>query len=761
MPLDYSGQNLRGRSFKGQNLTGANFSKADIRGADFSNATLRGANFSHAKAGLQDHWTIGLIIFSLLLAVISGFYWSCGAGSVLPSINNTSETDNSSENNFFYTNLGRFIPLAILFYAIIRLGLVTTLGFLTVAATVALITIAVLMAAIFVVWAVLKIGEIKIPTGEEKITWEHKFDFTGFQDWILSIPLQAIFSLYSLILAVLVGVAPGTVAVSVAEIVGGRLVVKGVVTAAVVVPAVFVLFWDLLFKIKSQLYIQSQLYIWELGWNKAITTANAAIGAAIGMAFCVYVSKRALARDEKQAFIRNIIIAITAWRGTRFRGADLTDAIVTKATLTNTDFKKANLTRTRFYEVKGLDCAKVGDSILASQAVLKLLTSGDGKGKSYAGVNLKGANLIGANLKEVNLKDADISEATFQGACLERANLTLTQAVGTDFTSAQMTGACVEAWNIESTTKLDNIDCRFIYLLENPKPGNDDRERRPSSGEFQPGEFTKLFEEVLNTVDLIFRNGIDWKAFVNAFQTVQNQNEDTELALQSIENKGDGVVVVKVGVSDGADKEKIHSDFTQNYQLALQAVEEKYKAVLQAKDEEILFHRQQSAKIPEMIISLANKPINVQVDNKLENKNMTNSNDASRNFQMGNVGGNFNASGQALNLGDISGTVTNTINELPKSPEPQKPGIKELLTQLQAAIEAEKDLSQEDKAEALEQVKTLAEAGKNPQEGAKQKEAKTAMKILKGTIAGLPVAATLVEACSKLLPLISKFLGLG
>ncbi len=105
-----------------------------------------------------------------------------------------------------------------------------------------------------------------------------------------------------------------------------------------------------------------------------------------------------------------------------------------------------------------------------------------------------------------------------------------------------MTGACVEAWNIKSSTKLDNVDCRFIYLLENPKPGTDDRERRPSSGEFQPGEFTKLFEEVLNTVDLIFRDGIDWKAFVAAFKKVQVENEDTELAIQSIENKGDGVV---------------------------------------------------------------------------------------------------------------------------------------------------------------------------------------------------------------------------
>ncbi len=210
------------------------------------------------------------------------------------------------------------------------------------------------------------------------------------------------------------------------------------------------------------------------------------------------------------------------------------------------------------------------------------------------------------------------------------------------------------------------------------------------------------------------------------------ENEDTELALQSIENKGDGVVVVKVGVPDGADKEKIHSDFTQNYQLALQAVEEKYKAQLQAKDEQIVIYRQQSGEMAEIVRLLANKPINVQVDNKVENKNMTNSNDASRKIEIGSVGRDFNASGQALNLGDISGTVTNTIiNDLPASPEAEKPGIKELLTQLQAAIEADTNLPQEDKAEALEQVKALAEAGKNPQEGVMQKAAKTAIKILK------------------------------
>jgi uncharacterized protein YjbI with pentapeptide repeats len=70
--LDFSGQSLRGRSFKGQNLTGANFSNIDIRSTDFTNATLIGANFNRAKTGLQRRWTVGLMLCSLLLLIVSG-----------------------------------------------------------------------------------------------------------------------------------------------------------------------------------------------------------------------------------------------------------------------------------------------------------------------------------------------------------------------------------------------------------------------------------------------------------------------------------------------------------------------------------------------------------------------------------------------------------------------------------------------------------------------------------------------------------------
>jgi len=82
------------------------------------------------------------------------------------------------------------------------------------------------------------------------------------------------------------------------------------------------------------------------------------------------------------------------------------------------------------------------------------------------------------------------------------------------------------------------------------------------------------------------------------------------------------------------------------------------------------------------------------------------------------------------------------------------------LTKLKEAIESEAALSPEDKAEALEQVKALAEAGKKPEDGLLRKTAKTAVKILKGTVASLPDTAKLAEACSKLLPIIISLLAL-
>ena len=198
----------------------------------------------------------------------------------------------------------------------------------------------------------------------------------------------------------------------------------------------------------------------------------------------------------------------------------------------------------------------------------------------------------------------------------------------------------------------------------------------------------------------------------------------------------------------------------QAYEQIIKNLEAKHKSELQAKDRDIKFYRKKSLELNEILKLLATRPVNVIISNEVkstsQNKVMSDQIDQSRKIEI--TGGTVNASGAgALGLGDISGTVANTINQLSDSAKPDEPGIKELLTELQTAIEAS-DLSDKSKALALKQVKALAEVGKNPQESTMQEAGETAMTMLKGILAGVPSAVTLVEACSKLLPAIASLL---
>ena len=111
------------------------------------------------------------------------------------------------------------------------------------------------------------------------------------------------------------------------------------------------------------------------------------------------------------------------------------------------------------------------------------------------------------------------------------------------------------------------------------------------------------------------------------------------------------------------------------------------------------------------------------------------------------------------NLGDVSGILTTTINQLPES-NSQEQETKELLSQLQDLIANETSLEEEDKSDALEEVKNLAEATQNPHEG-KKKTAKKAIRILKGIFTGLPTATKVVQNLDKLLEAVSQLPGLG
>ncbi len=335
-----------------------------------------------------------------------------------------------------------------------------------------------------------------------------------------------------------------------------------------------------------------------------------------------YIAYYKILNDEDLSlYIKAIGLSFSSFGTINFRQANLINANFFGSNILYANLENAILDGVCFYDVKNLETAKLDGTILADPNIQKLLVSrGQGEGKNYRGKNLKGAylveaNLSGADLSEVdisganlsmanlsgaNLSSSDLSNANFKGANLSETVLVATQALGTNFSEATLTGACIEDWNINSATKLNDIDCQYIYLK------SDKQERCPSSGEFAPGEFTKLFQKALETVDLMFKNGIDWEAFAYSFRKIQVENEGSELAIQSIEAKGDGVVVVRVNVSPNADKAKIHSDFIQGYEFAHKVLEDRYRAELSGKNTQIVHYSEEVQRQGEYINNLFN-----------------------------------------------------------------------------------------------------------------------------------------------------------
>lgn len=208
--------------------------------------------------------------------------------------------------------------------------------------------------------------------------------------------------------------------------------------------------------------------------------------------------------------------------------------------------------------------------------------------------DLSKADLYGANLSRAYLYEANLSGANLYGADLSR-----TQALRTNFEGATFTGACIKDWNINSQTNLNNVICDYVYLKK------DNQERRPHdpNKNFIPGEFTQLFQKALETVDLIFSDGIDWNAFLTSFKELQDKYGEENVGVQALERKSDRTFVVRIEVPPDANKAIIEKSFWQ-----------KYKPILEAKDEQIAFYqneieckRQENTELLGIVKTMAKK----------------------------------------------------------------------------------------------------------------------------------------------------------
>jgi uncharacterized protein YjbI with pentapeptide repeats/uncharacterized protein (DUF697 family) len=184
--------------------------------------------------------------------------------------------------------------------------------------------------------------------------------------------------------------------------------------------------------------------------------------------------------------LQRIVVAIGATGGAQFARADLMLANFTQAQLKGTDLRRARLMRTQFQNSQDLDKAWFSrTAIQRHPEVRSLLVSAQGGRQSLREVNLSGASLGGANLHGADLRDADLTQANLAGANLEEADLTRANLLGADLSGARLSGACIMDWNIDATTQLGGVDCRYLYR----RP----QQRDPALGTWPGGEFTRLF----------------------------------------------------------------------------------------------------------------------------------------------------------------------------------------------------------------------------------------------------------------------------
>jgi uncharacterized protein YjbI with pentapeptide repeats len=450
---DFSGWDLRGVNFKGLDLSGVNFANADIRGANFADATLRNANFTGAKAGLRKRWMIAQFIGIFLLSTSLTFFSYFFNETLLPNY--------FSPESIIHGNIFTYLSIAI---TLITSCSVIAYQGLTARAVGIILSTGATIFTIALVYSV-ALDAIVPDAGSGEFTDSSVIGGIG-----ASVALTCA-SLISIIVAGVflgVGVFLGAgIFASTGVVVGGigGIVLGGEFTGAIAVAAAVLM----------------------LGF---------------------FIAWRTTKGDKKFVLAHSLGINIGAIGGTSFCGADLTAADFSGAILKSTNFdsskkKQTILTHVCWSNVQQLDRTKTGSSILSDVAVRTLLVGEHGYQKTYTGANFYSADLSGKDLKEANLKGANLSHALLQKTDLRGTNLSETLAIGADFTGAYLTGACIEAWNIDAKTILKDIDCQHIFLLENHC------ERRPSSGHFAPGEFTKLFQEVLSTIDLIFQDGID------------------------------------------------------------------------------------------------------------------------------------------------------------------------------------------------------------------------------------------------------------
>ncbi|WP_138505692.1 pentapeptide repeat-containing protein [Nostoc sp. PA-18-2419] len=367
MSLDFSSQNLRGRSFRGQNLASANFSYADIRGTDFTNANLRGANFRYAQAGLQKRWVTLLVIISWFLSVFSGFL-SAFVSSFITAL----VLDKTSSLMSLILGLNSIVLIITFFFITIRQGIQKALESIIFVGAIAIVEV--------FVGAIIGTGVFS-----EAFTFAGAYAGAFAGVGVIAVVLSITFAFAGAYAKVFAGV--GTIAV-VLYVVLSVVLSKNFVEGLAIVIALL------------------SIYI---SWRSLEGDEKYAIIRSIAIAFAAFGG--------------------TSFRGADLTDADLTQATLKNTDFRNAILIRTRFYQTKMLDrvrpgLSYLQKAQVREVLVTGHGEDRIFDHQDLRGINLQETRLVDTSFLGANLNEANLQNTDLSRAKLVQTQLDGTDFT-------------------------------------------------------------------------------------------------------------------------------------------------------------------------------------------------------------------------------------------------------------------------------------------------------------------------------------------------
>lgn len=467
----YREQDLRNQSFKGQDLRGKDFSDAKLGGSDFSDAKLGGADFSRAELAGVKFCRAELVGTKFCRAKMG----QTGKIKLLSCLSQSAIGSGAGLFGVFSLFLLTTIIVPIQKWADLPGNFYITLftvGYTLIFGCILLFSIS-RQRLDYLFWYFL--GPLIVGT---LIAVGRSISQQGTANLIDRI--------YLFDIVPIVNVLAGILILAVVVVAGGKTTAVAAAVAAFVAaadpPAI------------------ARTFGLRADEPNLSSVLSASASVLVLISFCIYLGNRATRKEERQfSLLHTLRLKLHCIGGTRFDEAKVIEADFSGVDFNHACIHSAKFTRCIWTGARNLNLAQTFGTLLAPRAVRTLLAAGACAERDLSDMNLAGVNFSGIKLAGFNFSNTNLSDADFSGCDLTDANFFAANATGTKFNGATFTGANIYNWHIDAHTELRKIECTFIRNI-NITDQDEHRQRNQPVLTFQPGEFSKQYQQVAGAV---------------------------------------------------------------------------------------------------------------------------------------------------------------------------------------------------------------------------------------------------------------------